>query len=300
MDGGESRAGKRLVSPFGTRTRSGWGLTSLFAGSCQTGVPSGEESYMHYIFAGRTRTEGVGVTFDVKNPPLKLTVAGIEGQECQVSLLLSGAMHFAVAVTTAVAMKDIATFRNQIMTVCKSLYDVASFLNAVSVHVELTSLSEIETDRFWTFRDAAPELMASAHERPLPTEEFIKLSLLNNYLRSALSDLNEAMSSPNDTGFFCYRAIETLLQEFKEPDKMENKDAWPRFRDALQVTQNWIKPLTDHSKSNRHGELQAVSGEQRVFLMKNAWTIVYRFACLKLRKEATLPASEFPLLDTRI
>ncbi|MFZ0052917.1 MAG: hypothetical protein WAK96_14160 [Desulfobaccales bacterium] len=110
----------------------------------------------------------------MKNPPLKLTVAGIEGQECQVSLLLSGAIHFAVAVTTPGAIKDIATFRNQIMTVCKSVFDAASFLSAVSINVELTSLSEIETDRFWTFRDAVPELMASAHERPLPIEEFIK------------------------------------------------------------------------------------------------------------------------------
>jgi hypothetical protein len=255
---------------------------------------------MHYIFAGRTRPEGVGVKFDVKNPPLRLTVAGIEGQEGGVSLLLSGGIHFAVDVTTEAPVKDIGVFRNQIVTICKSIFDAASFLNAVFVDVEIMSLTEVETDRFWTFRDEVPQLREPAQEGPLPVTEFMNLAIMNAYLRSALSDLNEAMSSPNDTGFYCYRAIETLLQEFKVPEKMENKDAWPRFRDALRVTQKWIKPLTDNSKWNRHGELRAISGQERLSLMKSAWTLVYRFAFMKLRNETTLPASEFPLLDEQL
>ena len=224
-------------------------------------------------------------------------MAGIEGQDCQLSLLLSGGIYLAVDVTAAAAIKDIATFRNQILTVCKSIYDAASFMNAVCVTVELTSLTEVETNRFWTFSDGAPELMESARERPLPTEGFIQLAISNAYLRSALSDLNQAMTSPNDTGFFCYRAIETLMQEFKQSGNMDNKEGWQRLRGALQVTQNWIKPLTDNSISNRHGELKGLSGQQRVFLMKRAWTLVYRFVCLRLQKEAALPASQFPVLD---
>jgi hypothetical protein len=65
----------------------------------------------------------------------------------------------------------------------------------------------------------------------------------------------------------------------------------------LQVTQRWIKPLTDHSVSNRHGELKGLSGQERVFLLQRAWTLVYRFACVRLRGVAALPLSEFPMLD---
>jgi hypothetical protein len=141
-----------------------------------------------------------------------------------------------------------------------------------------------------------PELQDSASERPIPTEAFFNLALTNSYLRSALSDLNSAITSPNDTGFYCYRAIETLMQEFKQPGE-ESKVAWPKLRDALQVTQAWIKPLTDNSLSNRHGELKGLSGNERSFLMKRAWMLVYRFARLKLLNVAKLPNSEFPLFD---
>jgi hypothetical protein len=100
---------------------------------------------MQYIFSGRTG-EGASIKFDVKNPPLQLNVAGVEGQTCQLSLLLSGSIHLAVAITTAKPISDIATFRNQITTVCKSVYDAASFLNGISVQVELKSLLEVETN----------------------------------------------------------------------------------------------------------------------------------------------------------
>jgi hypothetical protein len=251
---------------------------------------------MQYIFSGRSRPEGIRILFDVKNPPLKLKVEGIEGQTCELALLLSGGFYLAVSVTTPTAIVDIATFRNQMLTVCKSMYDAATFLNGTAVGVELTSLTEVETGRFWTFQDAVPELKQSAHERPIPTEELINLALTNTYLRSALSDLNEAITSPNDTGFYCYRAIETLMQEFKLPGE-DSKATWPRFREALRVTQHWIKPLTDKSISNRHGELKTLSGNERVFLMSRSWMLVYRFARLRLLRTASLPESDFPLLN---
>jgi hypothetical protein len=252
---------------------------------------------MHYIFAGRTRPDGVAVKFDVQNPPLKLAVSGIEGQTCQVSLLLSGGIYIALAVEAEASITDIATFRNQMTTICQSIYQAASFLNGRYLSVELTSLTEIETHRFWTFSDEVLELQSTTHERPVPIEELTKRAVENVYLRSALSDLSSAIASPNDTGFYCYRAIEVLMQEFKQSGETDSRKAWPRFRDALQVTESWIKPLTDHSASNRHGELKGLSGQERVFLMQSAWTLVYRLACLRLRGIATLPTSEFPLLD---
>ncbi len=237
------------------------------------------------------------IKFDVKNPPLRFMVRAAEGEEHEVTLLLSGGIYLAVVVTTKSVINDIPTLRNQIATVCKSIYDAATFLTGHAITVELLSLTEVETNRFWTFGDWVPELSESAHERPLPTEGFINLAISNVHLRSALADLNQAITSPNDTGFYCYRAIETLMQEFKQPGEIESRKSWPRFREALQVTQDWIKPLTDKSTSNRHGELGAISGKERVFLMKRSWILVYRFVCLKLLGARSLPVAEFPLLQ---
>jgi hypothetical protein len=188
---------------------------------------------LHYIFSGRVRPDGVAVNFDVKDPLLKLTVSGVEGQTCQISVLLSGGIHIALAVTTAAPIRDVFTFRNQMTTVCKSIYDAASFLHGRYVSVELTSLTEIETDHFWTFRDEVPELQNTSGERPVPVEELTKLAVANVYLRSSLSDLSSAIVSPNDTGFYCYRAIEALMQEFKQSGETDKQEGMASFSKRL-------------------------------------------------------------------
>jgi hypothetical protein len=252
---------------------------------------------MRYIFAARSRPETAIVRFEVRNPPLRLKIAGIENQECEVSLLLSGGLFSAVAVVTQQPINDIATFRNQIATICRSIYDAATFMQGQAVGIEIVSLTEVDTGRFWTFLDKVPQLSDSASQRPLSTEAFFNLAISNVRLRSALGDLKDAITSPNDTGFYCYRAIETLMQDFKQVGETESKKAWERFREALRITQDWIKPLTDSSVSNRHGELKPISGSERILLMQRSWEITYRFVCLRLRDAAVLPEAEFPMLQ---
>src|ERR1019366_5011763 len=97
--------------------------------------------------------EGTVVSFVSNHPPLRFRVVGDKGEDYELTLLLSGGLYLAVSVTTKSAINDIGTFRNQVTTVCKSIYDAATFLTAQVVAVELHSLTEVETNRFWTFRD---------------------------------------------------------------------------------------------------------------------------------------------------
>jgi len=59
-------------------------------------------------------------------------------------LLLSGGFIWQSVLHTAKAVADIATFRNQITSICKSIYDAVTFLSGTSVGVEITSLTEVE------------------------------------------------------------------------------------------------------------------------------------------------------------
>jgi hypothetical protein len=57
----------------------------------------------------------------------------------------------------------------------------------------------------------------------------------NRAARMALADFRQAMQQPIGTGFFCYRAIEAMMQSMKEkPDEDENI-SWPRFRELLRI-----------------------------------------------------------------
>ncbi len=90
--------------------------------------------------------------------------------------------------------------------------------------------------------------------------------------------------------------VPKLITGSKQPGE-DNKAAWAKIRKALRVSQGWIKPTTDKSISNRHGEMAALSGNERVFLMARSSTLVYRLVRLRSFNPTQLPDSDFPLLD---
>ena len=108
-----------------------------------------------------------------------------------------------------------------------------------------------------------------------------KASFRLTQLRIALGDLREAIRSPNLTAFFCYRAIESLRQCYLDPDKRddeaERRNSWQLMRNELRVDRSWINQIQEASTLERHGILQAMSGEQRVNLMLHTWKVVDRF-----------------------
>ncbi|MBD1881456.1 hypothetical protein NC997_14080 [Trichocoleus sp. DQ-A2] len=113
-------------------------------------------------------------------------------------------------------------------------------------------------------------------------------------LRRALANLREAIREPNDTGFFCFRAIESIRQHFYEPqDRDTDKPSWERLRNSLRIDRSWIDALTKsyEAGNQRHGKSPYMSGENRVSAMLHTWKVVDRF-CLYLDNGAVQLAEE--------
>jgi hypothetical protein len=88
------------------------------------------------------------------------------------------------------------------------------------------------------------------------------------YVRVALSDYNNALCSVASAGFYCYRAIESLVRSFAEINKIEiNKDTksllWKYFKEAVQVGDDIIYYIKNLSDSERHGAPTAIRGADR-------------------------------------
>jgi hypothetical protein len=244
-----------------------------------------------YIFLARVRPEAATIRLDVTNPPLTLRVGGTSAKDCTLRLLLAGS-DVALHVTTSEVVEDVATLKNQIQTVTNAIFDGTTYYTGLVVTVEITSVI-LEHPWLARFENKSEGVEREAHASALRHDIFFSLAIESVDLRSALSDLREAIRSPNDTGFFSYRAVETIMQSFRENAEEEPKRVWPRFRESLRISAEYVKAMTAFSTSNRHGVVVPVSAQAREELLIRARTVIHRFAAFLAVQRKPLSSSEF-------
>ena len=96
-------------------------------------------------------------------------------------------------------------------------------------------------------------------------------------LNRCFNDLVMAMKSPDDTGFYCYRAIESLRQHCIIKFKLnpENKSMqWKKLRDTAQCDENTIRSIKESADPVRHGDVMSITSEDRKTLFLKTWDIV--------------------------
>ena len=110
----------------------------------------------------------------------------------------------------------------------------------------------------------------------------------------ALRHLIEAITLPHESATHCARAIEALrhIVAPNEPPKR----AWPILRDTLNVSEGYLKVVTDVSTGPRHGDPTHIPGATTTEITQRAWKIMNRFFEYKKRNAGPLPLDEFPLL----
>ena len=119
-------------------------------------------------------------------------------------------------------------------------------------------------------------------ERPLELEKLSKVTEKSPEFRAAIADLREAIRMPDDTAFFCYRAIERIRLAFATPgDGNDKNQSWERLHGALGTEPGQVDDLKEFSKEfatpQRHGEITPMSWDDRLDAMKKAWKIIDQF-----------------------
>lgn len=90
---------------------------------------------------------------------------------------------------------------------------------------------------------------------------------------------------PQDSGFFCYRAVECLVHYFmfeyaSEPQKKSG--AWVLLRDKLGVTEDVLREIKSAADPQRHGNVTETPDIPRQVVMTNAWSVVEKFVVYAL------------------
>jgi hypothetical protein len=74
-----------------------------------------------------------------------------------------------------------------------------------------------------------------------------------------LADFREAMRVAVGTGFFCYRAIEAMMQSMKGADITSDNSAWQQLRDRLRIDRSAIDEIKSHADFPRHGRPSSIT-----------------------------------------
>lgn len=100
----------------------------------------------------------------------------------------------------------------------------------------------------------------------------------DHLVRYALADLRSALESPDDTGFYCYRAIESIRHNYTEESDKGDGDSWKRLREDLDVPRSEIDAFKMRADDRRHGrQLRAVSEDERRSALLTARKVVKRY-----------------------
>ena len=118
-------------------------------------------------------------------------------------------------------------------------------------------------------------------------EEYFQLTTTEAgmFLRRAFNDLSSSIESPIDTGFYCYRAIETIKQYFGTTVVYkDDRKIWEKMRNDLGIERSDIDYVKHFADITRHGaytnlnlSILSVSGIDRDKMLKIAWHIIFSF-----------------------
>lgn len=183
-------------------------------------------------------------------------------------------IHSSQVVIQTDAPEDIDpwTLRNVLLRGAQSQVDIHGFVEGRAYSVELIILILHSGDKF-VFEEEIPVLFNKfdSSER----DEYInKISVLYStgnadYLRRSLRDLRLAIRDPHETGFACYRAVESIRKHMHEVHDIPDEDGhrsegWGKMHEEIGTVEDEITDIRDNfANERRHGGITPITNEQR-------------------------------------
>lgn len=179
---------------------------------------------------------------------------------------------------------DVETFRNDIRNVAQGCVDALGYHLAVPLRVELSSMI-LGGIRIALIEPGWSALRDEDTDRGLVVLEeklspFTIGSLTTPSVRLALADLRDAIDRPDDTAFYCYRAVESVRQWFlgeSSDHGAAKEESWEKMRGELGIGRKSLMPLKELADSRRHGGSRTPSEEERLEALRIARLLVARF-----------------------
>lgn len=233
-----------------------------------------------YIFLGRVIPERA--LLDIGEVKMKV-LASDEVPEGELFIEIIKSQVF-VQFLGANKVQNVFTLRNYVEEAVRMLLDVTGYFYGYGYDVEIIQLVSPNTSEKQVFGIDIPVLEGICKEAGVAINDILAVMSKKEgyFLRHALADIREAMKSPKDTGFFCYRAIESLKNYCAKRNEVqpEKEKAWQYFRKKYAISKEQIMGIKDFADPIRHGnyiESRPIADKDRAKIFKNTYDIIDAF-----------------------
>lgn len=233
-----------------------------------------------YIFTGTVHPERAWVTI----PPFEAEIFRLNSEPLGKVRVSIGSSQIALSIKLEDDNIDVVTLKNSIQVFLEKIICIFDFVKGYHHYVDLKQCID-ELGNAIVFGVDHP---AVSERLEITGNEFFNIynitSDVDGFLVSnSLSDLSKAIQCPFDTAFYCFRAIESLKNYFKNSNN--DKPAWKTLAETVQMTKDDIDIVKKYSDNQRHGVHQDMSGNDRDEILRISFKIVDRFVNYLLEKK---------------
>ncbi|MBK5051424.1 hypothetical protein [Paraburkholderia domus] len=203
-------------------------------------------------------------------------VSGVKG-EAKVSILFN---QVAVRVESEHDW-DIFDLRNVVKNIVQNHLAMVGYLMGYAYELEITRVLNQGREIDWVFGIDIPCLTERSEGINLQ-ESLMKLrdkTIGTNgvFLNRCFADLVSSMKHADDTGFYCYRAIESLRHHCAAVHGLTDAGKpkqWEKFREVSGCTEETLRSIKSAADPLRHGEASGGTSEGRAKLLTDTWDVV--------------------------
>jgi hypothetical protein len=213
----------------------------------------GEVKLNVYAFFGRVHPERYDWTI---GQPYEVVVAHYDGARSHMRI------NFTASQVMVVVHSDsndrLLDMKNRVSRQVRNLADALGYVAAAALDVEILSCVTPEGSHS-VFNTAFDGLLENDVEAEASLRIFnvlIRQTERSQYVRVALADLRNAIKEPLDTYVNCYRAIESIRQEYLQGDpdnRSARNQSWQSLREATGTEEEDLTWLKNLAKPRRHG-----------------------------------------------
>jgi len=176
---------------------------------------------------------------------------------------------------------DIFDLRNVVKNLVQSHLDMVGYLKGYAYDFEVTRVLNRSRGIDYVFGIDIPCLAERGKSLDL-NAELIKLCDKTTgpngvFLNRCFSDLASAMKHADDTGFYCYRAIESLRHHCAATHSLSSADKstqWEKFREVANCDEKTLRAIKLAADPLRHGEAAGITSDDRAALFMQTWEVV--------------------------
>jgi len=209
---------------------------------------------------------------------------------------MAGALRFSIiksqisaSYSSEVPVASADSLRIWVESAIRGIVDTLGFTNGCGYDVEITQFFDLTSGAHLVFGVQDPVISSLKVFERLDVMDVVKLHGVpaSVYLQHCFADLREAIRSPLDSGFFCYRALESLVQYYRQTHQLKTKtDAWAMLRDQTHSTEEDCRRIERAAQPVRHGQPRRYEPTERAEIMHLTWRIVESFVANAVKANA--------------